>query len=153
MSSPDTGVVGRARRLLALGPVRYLLVGGLAFVVDIGLLWLFHEVFGVPLGISTPIAFLLSFALTFVLQRTLTFRTDAGIMGSAVKYTILVAFNTVATTLIVTAGAAVGLPWVWAKVIAVAATTIWNYFGYRYWIFPRRAEAARSERSLEAADS
>lgn len=128
----------RLRRFLSLSATRYLLVGGLAFLIDVGLLALLHEVLHVPLTISTPTAFLLSFALTFVLQRTLTFKTDARVFSSAVKYTLLVIFNTVATTGIVAGSAALGLPWMWGKVIAVASTTIWNYFAYRYWIFPHR---------------
>jgi putative flippase GtrA len=132
--------------MLSSSPVRYVLVGGLAFLIDIGLLWLLHEGLRVPLAISTPVAFLLSFAITFFLQRALTFRTSAGVVGSAVKYTLLVAFNTVATTLIVTGGASLGLPWEWAKVIAVASTTVWNYFGYRYWIFPHSRASTRDTR-------
>lgn len=132
----------RWRRLLGHTATRYLLVGGLAFLVDIGLLAFFHEILGWPLAVSTPTAFLLSFALTFVLQRQLTFQTSAKVVGSAVRYTLLVIFNAVATTFIVAGGAAIGLPWEWAKVVAVASTTVWNYFAYRYWIFPRRPARA-----------
>ncbi|MCG7418489.1 GtrA family protein [Microbacterium sp. ACRRU] len=123
--------------------VRYLVVGGGAFLVDVGLLALLHDVFGVPLVAATPTAFLLSFAVTFLLQRTFTFGTEAGLATSAAKYTALVAFNTVATTGIVAAGSALGLPWIVGKVVAVVSTTVWNYFAYRFWIFARRSRPGR----------
>lgn len=117
--------------------VRYLTVGGLAFLFDFLLLLLLHDVLGVDLFVATPTAFLLSFALTFVMQRAFTFETTSGWGASAVKYTTLVIFNTFATTAIVTGVDALGLPWAVGKAVAVASTTVWNYFGYRYWIFPR----------------
>lgn len=130
---------GFIARVWSSSAVRYLVVGGVAFGVDVGLLALLHDVAGIALAIATPTAFLISFAVTFVLQRTFTFQSDAGIGASAIKYTTLVAFNTLATTGIVTLAPALGLPWIVGKVVAVGATTVWNYFCYRYWIFPRPA--------------
>ncbi|MCT9818770.1 GtrA family protein [Microbacterium sp. W1N] len=128
--------------------VRYLLVGGLSFLIDIGLLALLHEIFRVPLFVATPAAFLLSFGITYVLQRTLTFTTRTGWGASSIKYALLVAFNTVATTAIVAVTAGWGWPWEVGKVIAVASTTVWNYFGYRYWIFPPSEPSGSPEASL-----
>lgn len=126
------------RRTWANTAVRYLVVGGLAFLIDFGLLALLHEVIRIPLVISTPTAFLTSFALTYLLQRSITFDGRGGWTASAAKYTLLVAFNTVATTAFVTLVGSSDLPWEWGKIIAVASTTIWNYFAYRYWVFAGR---------------
>lgn len=134
-----------ARRVWSHSAVRYLVVGGGAFLIDVGLLALLHDLWGLSLVVATPAAFLLSFAVTYLLQRTFTFSSDAGVASSAVKYTALVAFNTVATTGIVAGVAALGLPWIVGKVVAVGSTTVWNYFLYRYWIFPaRKAEVTAS---------
>lgn len=129
------------KRLWRSSAVRYLFVGGLAFVFDFALLLLLHDIAHVELVAATPIAFLTSFALTFVMQRTITFKTGAGWGASAVKYTALVLFNTFATTMIVTGIDALGWHWAAGKAVAVASTTVWNYFGYRYWIFPSTREA------------
>lgn len=129
-------------RIWSSSATRYLVVGGFSFLFDIGVLWLLHDVFGVALAIATPVAFLLSFAVTYTLQRTVAFRASDGVAPSVLRYTLLVAFNTVATTAIVWAADAVGMPWGVGKVAAVAATTIWNYFAYRYWVFAsRKADA------------
>ncbi|QIG38312.1 GtrA family protein [Microbacterium sp. 4R-513] len=122
-------------RLWSSNVSRYLVVGGFSFLFDIGVLWLLHDAFHVALPIATPIAFLLSFVVTYTLQRTVAFRSSEGVAPSVVRYTILVIINTVATTAIVWAVATLGAPWAVGKVVAVIATTVWNYFAYRQWVF------------------
>lgn len=115
--------------------VRYLAVGGFCFLVDVGLLWATHDVFGVPLAIATPIAFLASFAVTYTAQRLVAFASDSKVVPSVARYTVLVVFNTLATTGIVWFVDAAGGGWFLGKVFAVVATTVWNYFVYRHWVF------------------
>lgn len=139
MSTPRRNVL---LRVIARGwsnsAVRYLLVGGMAFLIDIGLLAILHELIGVPLVAATPTAFLTSFGVTYLLQRTITFDGMSAWGPSAVKYTLLVVFNAFATTAIVSGIDAMGLTWEIGKVAAVTATTVWNYFAYRYWVFTER---------------
>lgn len=124
-----------ARRIWSLSAVRYLLVGGFCFVVDVALLWIAHESLGVPLPIATPVAFLASFAVTYTMQRVVAFASDSKMVPSVARYTALVVFNTLATTGIVWAVDALAGGWFVGKVLAVVATTVWNYFAYRYWVF------------------
>ncbi|WP_181155796.1 GtrA family protein [Microbacterium sp. MYb72] len=131
-TSPSRSLIAR---LWALGPVRYLTMGGLAFLFDAGLLWLLHDAIGIDLAVSTAVAFLLSFAVTYTLQRKFAFSSDSSVAPSVFRYTVLVIFNTLATTAIVWFGSVLGLPWIIGKVAAVVATTIWNYFVYRHWVF------------------
>lgn len=115
--------------------MRYLVVGGFCFLVDVGLLWLLHDALRVPLAIATPVAFLASFVVTYSLQRVVAFTSDAKVAPSVGRYAALVIFNTIATTGIVAGFDALGAHWLIGKVVAVAATTVWNYFAYRYWVF------------------
>lgn len=115
--------------------VRYLVVGGFCFIVDVGLLWLAHDLIGIPLAIATPIAFLASFAVTYTTQRLVAFASDSKVVPSVARYTALVVFNTIATTGIVWSLDELTGNWFAGKVIAVVATTVWNYFAYRYWVF------------------
>jgi putative flippase GtrA len=128
--------VERLRRLWEHSAVRYLIVGAFCFLVDVGLLWFGRNVIGAPLAVATPIAFLASFAVTYTLQRIVAFSSDARVAPSVTRYTALVVLNTIATTVIVWGTDAVGWPWFAGKVIAVVTTTVWNYFFYRYWVFP-----------------
>ncbi|MFJ4224660.1 GtrA family protein [Microbacterium sp. NPDC089695] len=132
-----------AGRLWKHDAVRYLMVGGFCFVVDVFLLWLAHDVLGVPLPIATTVAFLASFAVTYTAQRVIAFASDSRVVPSVARYTALVAFNTVATTGIVWAVDALGAGWLTGKVIAVVATTVWNYFAYRHWVFSERRPGRR----------
>lgn len=115
--------------------VRYLLTGGAAFLVDLGLLALFREVIGWPTWLAAGVAFVLSFAFTYTMQRWFTFGSHAPHGAALVKYTTLVVFNTVATSAIVALVDLTEAGWVTGKVLATIATTAWNYFAYRYWVF------------------
>jgi putative flippase GtrA len=130
----------RLRALLARDSVRYLLVGGLCFLVDVGLLALLNQVFHWPIWWATGVAFVASFFFTFFVQRVLAFRSQAPHGWSLLKYAALVAFNTLAITGIVTLFAPLPVGWLIGKVVSTAITTVWNYFAYRYWVFahPRR---------------
>lgn len=135
-----TGVRNALARLWGRSEVRYLLVGGFCFLADVTILWVAHDLFGVPLPIATPVAFLASFAITYTMQRVIAFGSESAVGASVLRYTLLVIFNTVATTGIVWAAPALGLPWIVGKIVAVIATTFWNFFAYRHFVFrPSRA--------------
>lgn len=138
---------GALRRLLGHSAVRYLLVGGCAFLFDAGLLALFREVFHWPVWVSAGAAFLLSFFFTYSLQRAFSFKSELPHGQALVRYILLVAFNTLATMGIVSVVALSPLGWLGGKVIATALTTVWNYFVYRWWVFPpSKDESLESER-------
>jgi len=127
-------------RVWSHSAIRYLFVGGLCFVADVAGLWLLHDIWTVPLAVATPVSFLASFALTYTLQRVVAFASDARVAPSVGRYTALVVVNTIATTGIVWLTDAVGAGWMTGKVVAVVATTVWNYFAYRYWVFSPRQD-------------
>lgn len=116
--------------------LKFLLVGGLSFAIDLGLLVILHEVFGVGLWIATPVAFLVSLIFNFLLQRIFTFKATNRSHSSFIRYAILVVFNTVATDFIVNTFANLDLTYTAGKVVATASTMAWNFFLYKYWIFP-----------------
>ncbi|BCW72048.1 hypothetical protein NicSoilB8_30920 [Arthrobacter sp. NicSoilB8] len=115
--------------------VKFLVVGGLSFAIDLGLLALLHEVGNVDLWIATPIAFLASLVFNFFVQKNFTFQSGARAHVSFLKYGALVAFNVVATDLIVNLFAGAGQSYALGKVIATIATTVWNFLLYKHWIF------------------
>lgn len=132
------------RRLFGHSAVRYLIAGGAAFLVDLGLLALFRNVFGWPLWLATGLAFLLSFFFTYTVQRMFAFTSRSPHGIALLKYAALVAFNTAASVLIVASVDLTGAGWVVGKVVATVVMTIWNYFAYRYWVFaadPRESRA------------
>lgn len=138
-----------ALKTLVLGPAgKYLLVGVLSFAVDFFLLILLHEYFGVGLWLATPAAFLSSLAVNYFLQRFFTFSGTQARGTSFIKYMALVAFNTLAASLIVSGFEALGSSYLLGKVISTAVMTVWNFFAYKYWVFTGRD--AVPENSTEA---
>ncbi|MDJ0351175.1 GtrA family protein [Pseudarthrobacter sp. PH31-O2] len=130
--------------------VKFLVVGVASFTIDLGLLALLHEGFGVGLWIATPIAFLTSLVFNFFVQRKFTFQSGTRAHVSFVKYGALVAFNVVATDVIVNVVAGAGQSYAIGKVIATVATTGWNFLLYKHWIF--RPDASKPGESIDLVE-
>lgn len=116
--------------------IRFLIIGVLSFAVDLGLLMLLHEAFDVALWIATPVAFLTSLVFNFLLQRGWAFKATNKAPASALKYGVLVLFNLLATEAIVLLFAETELTYAAGKTAATVSTMVWNFFIYKYWIFP-----------------
>jgi putative flippase GtrA len=136
--APRAREPGRLRAFAQGSAVRYLVAGGAAFLVDLGLLALLRNVVGWPTWLAAAIAFLLSFAFTYTIQRYFTFGSRAPHGVAILKYAALVAFNTLATAAIVALIDATAAGWIAGKVVATVSTSVWNYFIYRYWVFATR---------------
>ena len=121
--------------------VRFLGIGGAAFVLDLGLLIVGRDVLHLELSLATALAFWLSLAFSFLMQRHFAFSSSAGFLTSAWRYGVLLAVNSAATVLIVAAFEALGPGYIVGKFAATALVTVWNFFAYRYWVFPAPAEA------------
>jgi putative flippase GtrA len=107
----------------------------MSFLIDIGLLALFHEALGWQLWLATGSAFLLTFAFNYSLQRAFSFGSRAGHGRTLVKYLVLLGANTLATIVIVWLVDLTALGWGAGKITATLITTGWNYFVFRYWVF------------------
>jgi putative flippase GtrA len=126
----------------------YLVVGGLTVVVDIGLLALLHESFGVPLGVATTVAFGTAVVVNFLLNRTaMSSWGSRGLTQHALRYGALVVANYVITLAVVTTAGHVGDRYLVAKVVVVAVSTSWNFLLYRHWVFtPPRPTSSKQQR-------
>ncbi|MFC8304089.1 GtrA family protein [Specibacter sp. NPDC057265] len=127
--------------------MRFLLVGGLSFAIDLGLLVLLHEGFAVDLWIATPIAFLSSLVFNFLAQRSFTFESTRGRGSSMIRYGALVVFNTFMTDVIVNLFHNLDLTYTVGKIVATALTMIWNFFLYKHWVFHSTVSTANEKPS------
>lgn len=123
--------------LLGSHPVpRFLVAGGLTFVVDAGLLTLLHGVWHLQLAFSTVVAFAFAFGVNFSLSRQWTFPAgERTPHAQLARYVVLVAGNLISTVLIVTGLASLDVNYLFAKVVAAVLNAIVNFFLYRRWIF------------------
>jgi putative flippase GtrA len=149
LASRISGIVERSHL------IKFLLVGGASFAVDLALLALMHEVFGVDLWIATPIAFVASLVFNFALQRSFTFRARNRSHVSLLKYLALVVFNIVAIDVIVNGFDAWGISYGIGKAFATVLTTSWNFWLYKVWIFrhePGKVPARAGTVTAEGTD-
>lgn len=113
-------------------------MGGFSFALDFFLLVFLHEYFGVQLWLATPVAFLASLGVNYLLSRFFTFAGTGARGTSFVKYIVLVVFNTIATSLIVAGFESFGGPYTLGKVASTVLMTVWNFFAYKHWVFARK---------------
>jgi putative flippase GtrA len=116
--------------------VRFLAAGGVSAVIDVGLLWLLHGPFGVPLVVATSVAFWTSLGVNFALNRQWVFTgSGPGLHRQVFRYLVAVGINYLTTLALVTGLTAVGIGYLLAKLAAMTVTACWNYLLYRFWIF------------------
>lgn len=128
----------------------YGLVGGTAFVIDLGTLVFLRDVARWVLPVATACALMAGLVASYLMQRFFTFRQSKVSWHSLWKYALLVTFNWGATLLIIHLVESTGINYVFGKVAATAAITIWNYFIYRFWIFHGTSGAAAATPYLDA---
>jgi putative flippase GtrA len=141
----STGLPGRLARFRSgrlYGPFLYLAVGGVAFVVDLGLLIVGRDALGWPLPVASAAAFWAGLLVSYVMQRFLTFRSQRSSWHSLWRYGVLVAVNSLATVLIIALFDSIGWGYVVGKFVSTALTTLWNYAAYKSWVFAGRGEDA-----------
>jgi dolichol-phosphate mannosyltransferase len=118
--------------------LKFLISGGSAAVVDLGLLYVFTDIFHVWYLLSAVMAFGAAFAVSFTLQKFWTFDDRAldVIRKQLVRYMLLallgLGLNTLAMYVLVDHA---GLHYLMAQIIASACIAVMNFFAYKHLIF------------------
>ena len=117
---------------------RFAIIGGLAVVLDVGLLRLLHGTLGVPLLVSTAAAYAVAAVPSFLLNRHWAFRdsSDGVAHQQAGRFMIAIVANLVSTLVIVGSLSWIGVYYLLAKVIAIVINAVGNFFAFRHWVFP-----------------
>jgi putative flippase GtrA len=117
---------------------RYGIVGGIAFVVDYGSLWLLTEVFGLNYLVSAAIAFLLGLTCNYLLSTRWVFGESKlknrwaefaafsiiGVAGLGLNELIMWAFTD-----------GLHFHYMLSKVVSTVIVFFWNFFARRYLVF------------------
>lgn len=126
--------------------VRYVLAGGLSYVIELSFLLFLHGVFSLNVEASTAIAFWVGLTVSFLLQKTFAFKDYQKNLGAISKqlgaYATLVMVNYVFTLTLVSI-----LPSrfvIISRTVALIVTTAWNYHFYNKYIFSKRTKKASS---------
>ena len=129
-------------RIVKNSAVRYVLAGGLAFVFNVVLLNVFQVGLKWPTSVAAMLAFWGTFGFCYAMQRIFAFQSKSPVAGSLVRYSILVAFNSIVVSVVVTLcneGLGIGLGT--SQLIATVLTTAWNYFAYKHWVYAGTSRA------------
>ena len=132
-------------RSLAFEFMRYLLVGGSAFLVDFGVLVLFNnilpELFGYRLYIATALGFIAGLIFNYIFSILFVFQTARDhITGrsfqSFMVFTLIGLIGLGLTELGMYAGTELlGIHYMLVKMIVTGIVLIWNYLGRKFFVF------------------
>jgi putative flippase GtrA len=114
----------------------FALINGFTFAVDLALLTLGRGVLGLPLAVSITLAYLGAFGLSFVLNRSMNFRSHAPVGRQAVRYLLAIGVNYLTFILGVGAGlAALGLEYHLSRVLGGVGEAVFMYCVMRWAVF------------------
>lgn len=121
--------------------VRFAIVGGTGFVLNLGVYALCVHALGVPYQGAAVVAWLVAVLNNFVLNRHWTFDASAGrIHFQAIRFFVVslvaFAFGLLLLTALVELAGVAKVP---AQALAVAASTPLNFLGNKLWSFQMRA--------------
>ena len=118
--------------------VRYIVSGGTAALVDLGLLYIFTDVFGWWYLTSAVVAFILAFFVSFFLQKFWTFKDGSKdrIHFQLIIYLTIALVNLVVNTLLMFVGVHyLGLHYMLAQFIVAGLIACSSFFLYRRFVF------------------
>lgn len=121
--------------------VRFGLVGGVGFIVNLAVYTLFVHGVGAEYRVASVVAWMVAVANNFVLNRHWTFDARAGLARRQAMRFLLVSLVTEVISLLVLTALVEGggLSKVLAQAIAVAAATPLSFLGNKLWSFGSRA--------------
>ena len=118
--------------------IRYLIAGGTAASVDISILYLATEVFGVWYLSSAVFAFTMAFIVSFLLQKFWAFRDRRveGMHGQLLSYLFVLILNMILNTAFIYFLVENGNQhYIISQIISGAVIALWSFFIYRFIIF------------------
>jgi putative flippase GtrA len=126
------------QRLIAFRIVRYILVGGSAYVIEMAALTYLRYILDWSPRMSIAVSFWIGFVVALVLQKLVTFQNyethHKAILRQTLMYAGLVAWN-YGFTLTVTSLLEDHTPVVIIRTTTIAVITLWNFAIYQRYIF------------------
>ncbi|MEK7606204.1 MAG: GtrA family protein [Patescibacteria group bacterium] len=124
--------------------VRFLVSGGTAAGLLLGILFVLHEIAGLWYVLASTIAFGIAVIASFLLQKFWTFRDNSRHMvhRQFVLFVLLALFNMGANALLIYTFTDIFHVWyIFSQIAASLIVAVWSFFIYRHYIFSRPTEA------------
>lgn len=117
---------------------RYLIVGGTAFLLDMGSLYLFKEFFGVHPALAVALNQLFVLSYIFILNKLWAFNSNQKTGSALTRFIILQIFNYCFGILwMLLFYEYVGINYLVARVANIVLFTSWNFLLYKKWVFKK----------------
>ena len=127
----------KIKELLVRPFYRYVVIGASVYALELVII-VIAQSFGASAVLAVGLSFWLGLFVSFILQKVVTFgdkRTHRKILVPQIAaFSLLVLFN-FGFTILVTKILSAWIPAVVTRTIALAITTVWNYFLYKTRIF------------------
>jgi putative flippase GtrA len=151
-AGPRAPLLLRAWRHSAL---RFLFFSGVGYSFDVTVLLLLESAGWFPLLANVTIAFVLTYALNFTLNRWFAFDAAHRDLGRQLgRYIPQVSVDYLLTLGGVWLFATVlGMPVFWARLLAATTNLVFNYTVYRFWTFRRTGRPAATSEATPAVTS
>jgi putative flippase GtrA len=116
----------------------FVLINGGTFGIDLLLLAPLHGGLGVPLPIAVTVAYVCAFALSYVLNRVLNFRSHGAVGPQVAVYVVVIAVNYLAFILgLSSVLAMLGVQYHAARIVAGISEAVYMYSAMRWVVFRR----------------
>jgi putative flippase GtrA len=114
----------------------FVLINGCTFGLDLLLLTVLHGRLRIALPIAVTVAYACGFAASYLLNRTLNFRSHAAVGPQVALYVVVVAVNYLAFILGVSSALSVlGVEYHLARILAGACEAVYMYTAMRWVVF------------------
>jgi len=131
--------------------IGFAVINGFTFTVDLGVLTTLHGGLRWPLPVSITVAYLTAFALSYLLNRVLNFRSHGAVGPQIAVYIAVVIVNYLVWILGVGDGlAALGLDYRLARIVAGACEALYMYAAMRWLVFRDVQRAAAAQTAPES---
>lgn len=123
--------------------IKYLLTGGLAFVIDYLLLIVCFYVLSLPLWTATTLGYLGGLCVSFFINRTWVFGMNGKqrkMTRQLVEYVILLLFNYVFTVFAIRISDSIGITPAISKIVITILIAFWNYIIFNKVIFSQNKD-------------
>ena len=129
-ATPSLAMLFASRRAQITKLARFLAVGVVGLAVNFAMLWVLHESAGLSLAMASPIAILISMAVTFALNECWTWRSQG--TGSVFRRMLLyVPINTAGLVInwqiLLILSQQAGLYYQVANLVGAGAAAVWNF--------------------------
>lgn len=116
----------------------FCVINGFTFGVDLLLLTALHSGLRIPLPVAVTAAYASAFALSYVLNRTMNFRSHAPAGPQIAIYVVVVAVNYLGCVLgVCSALSAIGVEYHLARILAGVCEAVFMYSAMRWVVFRR----------------